>query len=233
MATLLLRFSAPLQAWGTQSRFTDRDTGREPSKSGVVGLLCAALGLRREHALEPLRGLRMGVRVDKEGIVLKDYQTTYPFVNWEGKPNKTKQDAIVSNRYYLSDAYFLVGLESDNINYLRELANAVLNPQRPLYLGRKAFPPGEPLLPSKDYLGFDNPTPKKLEDALRKAPYPLHSGENEPPTELRLIIELFPNHPDYLTRTVIRMDQPRSFSERTFEQRRVVIDFCSPIAERS
>ncbi len=45
MSTLLLRLAGPMQSWGTQSRFTERDTGREPSKSGVVGLLAAAVGL--------------------------------------------------------------------------------------------------------------------------------------------------------------------------------------------
>ena len=45
MAVLLLRLSAPLQAWGTEnSKFEIRKTGREPSKSGIVGLLAAALG---------------------------------------------------------------------------------------------------------------------------------------------------------------------------------------------
>ena len=50
MAVLLLRLSAPLQAWGTEnSKFEIRKTGREPSKSGIVGLLAAALGIRRNE----------------------------------------------------------------------------------------------------------------------------------------------------------------------------------------
>ena len=44
MATLLLRLAAPLQAWGSDSKFETRKTDREPTKSGVVGLLAAALG---------------------------------------------------------------------------------------------------------------------------------------------------------------------------------------------
>ena len=53
MATLLLRLAAPLQAWGADSKFETRKTGREPTKSGVIGLLAAALGLRRDET-EPL-----------------------------------------------------------------------------------------------------------------------------------------------------------------------------------
>ena len=48
MATMLLRLAAPLQAWGVDSKFEIRKTNREPTKSGVLGLLAAALGLRRE-----------------------------------------------------------------------------------------------------------------------------------------------------------------------------------------
>ena len=50
MNTLLLRLAGPMQSWGTQSRFTIRDTGYEPSKSGVIGLLCAALGKPRDES---------------------------------------------------------------------------------------------------------------------------------------------------------------------------------------
>lgn len=51
MSTLLLRLAAPLQAWGTESKFESRRTQREPSKSGVIGMLAAALGLRRDADL--------------------------------------------------------------------------------------------------------------------------------------------------------------------------------------
>ena len=47
MAVLLLRLAAPLQAWGSNSKFIIRNTEREPTKSGVVGMLAAALGIQR------------------------------------------------------------------------------------------------------------------------------------------------------------------------------------------
>ena len=68
MHTLLLRLAGPMQSWGTQSRFTIRDTGLEPSKSGIIGLLCAALGKPRDEThpdnrdqpkLEALAALRI------------------------------------------------------------------------------------------------------------------------------------------------------------------------------
>lgn len=47
MATLLLQLVAPMQSWGSRSRFDDRDTEREPTKSGVLGLVASALGRPR------------------------------------------------------------------------------------------------------------------------------------------------------------------------------------------
>ena len=78
MPTLLLRLAGPMQSWGTTSRFDQRDTGKEPSKSGVIGLIAAALGIDRElwnDDLKALAGLVMGVRHDRPGVLKRDYQT--------------------------------------------------------------------------------------------------------------------------------------------------------------
>ena len=72
MSTLLLRLAGPMQSWGTQSRFTIRDSGLEPSKSGVIGLLCAALGKPRteeagasEPTLEELANVAVFMASDR------------------------------------------------------------------------------------------------------------------------------------------------------------------------
>lgn len=67
MSTLLLRLAGPMQAWGTDSKFEVRGAGREPSKSGVIGLLAAALGRSRDSDLSDLNALRFGIRVEQEG----------------------------------------------------------------------------------------------------------------------------------------------------------------------
>ena len=68
MSTLLLRLAASMQAWGSDFRFEVRRTGREPTKSGVIGLLAAALGRSRADSIDDLCQLRFGVRVDQEAI---------------------------------------------------------------------------------------------------------------------------------------------------------------------
>ena len=75
MPTLLIRLQGPLQSWGTRSRFDHRDTWPYPTKSGVVGLLAAALGRDRREDVSDLAALRMGVRVDRKGVLKVDYQT--------------------------------------------------------------------------------------------------------------------------------------------------------------
>ena len=75
MTVLLLRLAGPLQSWGDSSRFTTRATRREPTKSGVIGLLAAAQGRRRTDSIEDLLTLRFGVRTDQPGSVVRDFQT--------------------------------------------------------------------------------------------------------------------------------------------------------------
>ncbi len=227
MTTLLLRLDGPLQAWGTASRFGTRDTGREPSKSGVIGLLCAALGKPRSErpgdgfpTLSAFARLRMGVRVDREGIVQRDFHTV------GGGPGSGGAD-VVSTRFYLADARFLVGLEDNGDGeLLRRLDAALARPVWQLCLGRKAFVPAAPVrLP-------DGLSERPLETALRE--YPRLDGEpgGRPPAsgqpstgELRLVIE----DP---AGAAVRQDVPLSFNPATrrFALRRVRTEFFTPPA---
>ena len=127
-----------LQAWGADSKFETRKTNREPTKSGVIGLLAAALGLRRDESegLARLTGLRFGVRVEREGQLLVDYHTV---------KTQDEKNSYVTYRHYLQDAVFLAGLESEDAALLQQLQDALQHPAFPLYLGRRSCPPALPL----------------------------------------------------------------------------------------
>ena len=150
--TLLTQFAAPMQSWGTKSRFDERDTELEPSKSGVLGLVCAALGVDRSvwdrplkqdlPTLETLAALTMGVRVDREGVLRRDYHTAQEVIRADGKGI---QGTAVSQRYYLADAVFLVGLEGSDKRLLERIQAALKSPEWPLSLGRKSFVPSRPV----------------------------------------------------------------------------------------
>ena len=137
MTTLLLRLAGPMQAWGDSSRFTRRETRREPTKSGVIGLLAAAQGRRRTDPIEDLLALRFGVRVDQVGEVARDFQTAQ---QWE-----TGRRMPLSYRYYLSDAVFVAGVEGPT-GLISDLAAALQAPAFPAFLGRRSFPPSRGIL---------------------------------------------------------------------------------------
>ena len=142
MSVLLMRLTGPMQSWGTRSRFSNRDTGMEPSRSGVIGLLCAALGRPREAPLDDFRPLKMAVRVDREGRLMRDYHTAQNVRRAD--PTKGTQDTVLSERFYLADADFLVALEGDRA-FLERLDAALRRPVWTLFLGRKAFVPSLPV----------------------------------------------------------------------------------------
>lgn len=173
MSTLLLRFAGPLQAWGADSRFDVRRTNREPTKSGVIGLIASALGLRRDAPLDELNRLRFGVRVDREGVLLRDLNTV----------RKDKNTSYMTTRYYLSDAVFLIGLYSDDEALMQRLEHAVRNPAHPLFLGRRSCPPE-----GRVCLGLRQ---MPLEEALKSEPSlippkPFKPGE---PQRARIVLD--------------------------------------------
>lgn len=207
--TLLLRLAGPMQSWGIQSRFTVRDSGLEPSKSGVIGLLCAALGRPRTTSLTDLAELRMGVRVDREGILMCDFHTAQNVLKASGELKETE----LSRRYYLADASFLVGLYGEEA-LLRRLYEALRKPVWPLFLGRKAFVPSEPI-----WLADGLHPGTALRATLTTYPWLARPGQN-PPKRLRLVLE-DPDGPE------VRPDQPISFQTdaRSYAPRRVQTDW--------
>lgn len=212
MSTLLIRLQAPMQSWGVSSHFTNRDTGREPSKSGVIGLVCAALGRPRDADISDLTSLKMGVRVDREGVLQKDFHIAQDILLSAGQGTK---DSEISNRFYLSDAAFLVGLEGSQ-ELLREIYDALKSPHWTLYLGRKAFPPAKPVW-LKDGLQ-DEP----LQEVLQHFP----SLIPNPAEKVRLVLESDDGE-------FVRTDIPISFEPRRFSSRRIhlmQID-CPPYQE--
>lgn len=144
--SLALCFDAPMQSWGIRSRGVIRDAGKEPSKSGVIGLLGAALGIARNNHQEinNLAQLCIGTRVDREGILERDYHTAQNVPITTGTGHRT----AVSHRYYLADALFLVVLESQEQEQLTHILAALRNPVWPLFFGRRAFLPARPLVTS-------------------------------------------------------------------------------------
>jgi CRISPR system Cascade subunit CasD len=180
MSVLLIRLAGPMQSWGTRSRFSNRDTGLEPSRSGVIGLLCAALGRPREEHLDDFRPLKMAVRVDREGRLMRDYHTAQEVRRAD--PTKGTQDTVLSERFYLADADFLVGLEGERA-FLERLDAALRRPVWPLFLGRKSFVPSLPVA--------EGVAEGELVEVMTHRPWRKRHREERPPDKpLRGVVEV-------------------------------------------
>ncbi len=141
MSVLALKLSGPFQSWGTSLKLRDHETDSLPSKSGVLGMIAAALGRRRDADISDLSALRFGVRSDQPGTLLRDYQTAHIWqVNKRGQEYSESKDSYIGSRFYLQDACFTVGLEGD-VTFLSDCMEALKHPVFPPYLGRRSCVP--------------------------------------------------------------------------------------------
>ncbi|MBX9295648.1 type I-E CRISPR-associated protein Cas5/CasD [Chromobacterium vaccinii] len=164
---LVFRLYGPMASWGELAVGEQRVSADHPSRSALLGLLGAALGVRRsdeggQQALS--RGYRFGVKLVAAGMPLRDYHT----VQWPDIPkkfsyrtrrqemrDKAKLNTILSSREYRSDSLSVVAVEAapDAPHGLAALADALCSPVFMPYLGRKSCPLALPLDPRVG--GFD------------------------------------------------------------------------------
>lgn len=195
MSTLLMRLAGPLQSWGVDSKFERRGTENIPTKSGLIGLVGAALGRRRNECIEDIQKLRFGVRVDREGELLRDYHTA-----------KNQKNAYVTQRYYLADALFLAGLEGD-IELLKSIELALQKPAYPLFLGRRSCPPeGRVSLGMREGKG--------LLESLQDEPWLLSEWRQvREASQVNLRITVEAGVESSLGKSVFRRDLPLTFNQ--------------------
>jgi len=157
---LALWLDAPLQSWGFESRFERRHTAMFPTKSGVLGLVLAAMGVpkgldRERDTLAAFAGPgmvcaripRRNQRRKNQPLPVRrltDYHTILG-TRTADNPKPRKDDTVQSWRDYLMDARFGVLLPGKSAT-VEEAARALINPIWGVWLGRKSCPPAAPLL---------------------------------------------------------------------------------------
>jgi len=152
-AYISLLLDAPLQSWGYQSRFDRRTSLSYPTRSGIVGMLCAAMGVDRSDSpgLVQFRNLKMTVYVFSGCGRLMDFHTVGG--GWDKKSHRqnivpkadgSAPDTVVTRREFLQHAKFGVVLQGD-IALLDRIAAALQNPRWGIWLGRKACIPASPV----------------------------------------------------------------------------------------
>jgi CRISPR system Cascade subunit CasD len=226
--TLYLRLEGPLQAWGShESKFAVRRTMDAPSKSAVVGLLCAAMGVSRPSArdeLARLSAMQMGVRVDRPGIRWWDYHTVGAGMQMRiaERDDKTKSGALLSRREYLCDASFLVALHG-HPQLVASLQDAVANPHWTVYLGRKSCPPSRPIIEREaDERGG-------VLEALQSVPWRRRLKDDAPPDRLECLLDWAPtsDQPEAPDDALVWYDVPVSLEPPAHEARFVVRTYLS------
>lgn len=156
---LVIQLAAPLASFGELAGNVRRGGRERPGKAALLGLMGAALGVRRDDAAGQAAladGYDVAVRSWREGVILQDYHTIQSLPR--GRKARTRADALaqrgelatsITLREYrcqvLHEAAF--GPRSGARWSAGEMADAVLKPTFTLWLGRKSCPPGAPLAP--------------------------------------------------------------------------------------
>lgn len=162
MTALYLRLAAPLQSWAsTRTTGNYVYTERRPTRTGLIGLLAAALGAPRGGWPDWLGDVSLAIRTDRPGAVTDDFQTIgqrdedlpyqrrmYRILSgrrWNSKaiftPDGQNLTSVV-RRTYLSNAEFLVEVQA--ADHHDEIVRAIRTPVFSPYLGRRAFAPVMP-----------------------------------------------------------------------------------------
>lgn len=183
---LVLRFDAPLQSFGGPAIDAYSVTDDFPGASLLTGLIGNAMGWehRDTEKLTRLQGrLRFAARADRAGDRLRDYQTVdlgdedrpthltdRGWTTWgapEEREGSAKYGTHQRYRDYIADGVLTVVMtlapaeESPTVD---EVARALCQPERPLFLGRKCCLPSGPVLAGRLAAGF-------CLEALRSAPW--------------------------------------------------------------
>jgi len=149
---LLLHLSGPWQSWGGEADFTVRTTHRFPTRSGLTGMIAAALGRPRDSDNSDLAQLRYTIRIDRPGRREADFHTVgggYPAhltpATADGKRRPEGKGTIISERWYLADAAFTLAVTGP-ASILTTAGQALARPVFSPYLGRRSCPPDSPVL---------------------------------------------------------------------------------------
>lgn len=160
---LLFQLYGPMAAWGDIAVGESRVTTAVPGRSALLGMLAAAMGLKRsdEESLNSLSySVRFAILTLNSGSFMRDYHTVQvpPASALKKRPARTRRDelsvpknelgTILSSRDYRSDSLNRIAVESTGSQYtLETLKQALLRPIFPVFLGRKACPPALPFQP--------------------------------------------------------------------------------------
>ena len=164
MKYCVFKLYSPLASWGDIAVGGERRSTRHPSKSAIIGIIAAAIGIKRneEEKQQELSGnIGFGIKLVNPGIILKDFHTAQvpdqnKKINFYTRKdeitlNPLKLNTVLSRREYYCDSLSIVAIwiknELKSDISLSKIKTALEKPFYHLYLGRKSCPPASPLQP--------------------------------------------------------------------------------------
>ncbi len=155
---LVFHVYGPLFAAGDTAVGEYRPSFSYPTKSGILGLVAGAMGIRREEdarLAELAEAVSFSVLVFAPGRILRDFHTVQFPSSRTGQYQFTRREellrdglnTIVSTRDYRQDVLFRVALTSKDKGLLERIREALERPRFAPYLGRKSCPPALPFCP--------------------------------------------------------------------------------------
>ncbi len=253
---LIFRLYGAMCSWGDIAVGEYRPGSSHPTRSGVLGLVAAALGIRRddyERMTSLFESVRYAVRIDRAGVLITDYHTSQ--VSGTGRHTrvyesrrdelsavpKNELNTILSKRDYLCDAVFTIVLWREGetgIWTLDDIAEKLRRPVFALYLGRKSCPPSLPLAP-------DVITAETLHDAFvqhsfadetdspeGRAMSELLHGLNTRDAKRQVYFEQTPHAGMQEHHRFTRRDDPGSRTRRQFAARQELHSTLTTIAQK-
>ncbi len=144
---LAIKLHGVMQAWGGHTYEDLRHSELIPTRSAILGILAACLGIDRHDAtgMEALSGsIRMAVRMDSQPERMMDFHTVMDARKVDGKPNP---NPVVSRREYLCDAKYsvLLNIAEDAVFSPDTIKKALKKPVYTPFLGRRSCPVSRPL----------------------------------------------------------------------------------------
>ncbi|HHB8312376.1 TPA: type I-E CRISPR-associated protein Cas5/CasD [Klebsiella pneumoniae] len=158
---LVFQLHGPMASWGVDAPGEVRHSHELPSRSALLGLLLAALGIRREEE-QRLNAFNQHYSfllcASSEPRWARDYHTVQMpkevrkaryFSRREELQDPELLSALISRRDYYTDAWWMiaVAVTPDAPYSVEQLHEALRYPVFPLYLGRKSHPLALPLMP--------------------------------------------------------------------------------------
>lgn len=152
--TLILKTEG-MSAYGLQTFDVHRKVNHFPTRSGIVGLLGAAIGITRDRHKELVvlsQQIKVAVQVNDCGEKMVDYHTVQDFRSPHGKIQKNQTKPTYREYWCDSEHTFAITGAHDVID---RLAGGVKSPSFTLFQGRKCCPLTRPLF--EDIIAEDNP----------------------------------------------------------------------------